>query len=193
MSHLIFNLRRICRIALPRLLFFSLQWNCWTLFVDLNFPVHAGIHTRRGGGWGMGEEAVVNIAGRCGAHKASHHFSETKENGRERGEKTREARETVGGGGEKKSRPPPQSRIFCASPFYPVTSRCCFFFLSRLFLLFSPCVIESSNLNLSFVVVSRAIFPIRSGKGSLRASSHRSSVLIVRLSGAKNLIFFYLI
>jgi len=128
MSHLIFNLRRICRIALPRLLFFSLQWNCWTLFVDLNFPVHAGIHTRRGGGWGMGEEAVVNIAGRCGAHKASHHFSETKENGRERGEKTREARETVGGGGEKKSRPPPQSRIFCASPFYPVTSRCCFFF-----------------------------------------------------------------
>lgn len=46
MSHLIFNLRRICRAALPHLLFFSLQWNCWTLFVDLNFPVHAGIHAR---------------------------------------------------------------------------------------------------------------------------------------------------
>ena len=27
-SHLIFNLRRICRTALPCLLFFSLQWNC---------------------------------------------------------------------------------------------------------------------------------------------------------------------
>lgn len=77
MSHLIFNLRRICRAALPRLLFFSLQWNCWTLFVDLNFPVHACIHAR---GWkGIGLGGYRRLAWRSQSVAS---FFETKKNGK---------------------------------------------------------------------------------------------------------------
>lgn len=99
MSHLIFNLRRICRIALPRLLFFSLQWNCWTLFVDLNFPVHAGIHSRRGGGWGRGRWWISPVGAVLTKRRII--FPKRRKMGGQEGEKTRRARETVGGGGGK--------------------------------------------------------------------------------------------
>lgn len=182
MSHLIFNLRRICRIALPRLLFFSLQWNCWTLFVDLNFPVHAGIHARmrgvRKGGKGV-VRAVVDIAGRCGAHKASHHFSETKEN-RRRGSKNARARDSEG---KKKLRLPRGVKFPARRHFIPLLS-VVFFFPHDSFC-FSARPLSNPRIWIYCPLSSHVPSFRFDEKSFLRALFHiRSSILIVWLSSA---------